>query len=199
MLICGLGITPQTKYLKEHDSGILTDKQGAIVCDPFLQSSVKDIYAAGDICSFPYWQSGKPVRVEHWIHAMDQGAYAAFNMLGKYLPYGNTPFFWTRHYGKSLQYVGHCTSYDEVIIHGDVGGHKFIAYYVKDNKIQAVSGMGTNVAVLTMFEAFNQNKVPSVDDIRNGIVTPETLKREMKLTPGRGCTRAGCCSKPAAA
>lgn len=41
-------------------------------------------------------------------------------MLGKFIPYGNTPFFWTRHYNKSIQYVGHTIGYDEVIIHGDV-------------------------------------------------------------------------------
>lgn len=127
---------------------------------------------------------------------MDQGAYAAFNMLGKFVPYGNTPFFWTRHYNKSMQYVGHCIGYDEVIIHGDVSAQKFIAYYVKNNKIQAVSGMGMSVAVLTMFEAFNQNKVPSVEDIRSGNVTPETFRKTLKLTPGRGCTRENCCSKP---
>lgn len=55
MLICGLGILPQTSFLAKNETGIKTDKQGAIVCDPFLQSSVKDIYAAGDNCSFPYW------------------------------------------------------------------------------------------------------------------------------------------------
>lgn len=135
MLICGLGILPSTKFLDKNETGIKTDGQGAIVCDPFLQSSVKDIYAAGDICSYPYWHTGRPIRVEHWIHAMDQGSYAAFNMLDKFLPYGNTPFFWTRHYNKSMQYVGHCAGYDEVIVKGDVSAQKFIAYYVKDNKI----------------------------------------------------------------
>lgn len=129
---------------------------------------------------------------------MDQGSYAAFNMLGKFLPYGNTPFFWTRHYNKSMQYVGHCVGYDDIIVQGDVAAQKFIAYYVKDNKIQAVSGMANSVAVLTMFEAFNQNKVPSVEDIRSGRVTPEDLRKQLKITPGRGCTRAGCCQKASA-
>lgn len=56
--------------------------------------------------------------------------------------------------------------------------------------------MAMSPAVLTMFEAFNQNKVPSVEDVRSGKVTPETLRKEFKLTPGRGCTRQNCCSKP---
>ena len=102
MVIVGTGIAPATKFLQREETGIKLDAQGAIICDPFLQSSAPDIFAAGDVCSFPYWQTGKQTRVEHWINALDQGSYAAFNMLGKFIPYGNTPFFWTRHYNKSL-------------------------------------------------------------------------------------------------
>jgi len=71
MLIVGVGIAPQTTYLKKNETGIETDRAGAIVCDPFLQTSVPDIYAAGDMCTFPYWKTGNNIRVEHWIHAMD--------------------------------------------------------------------------------------------------------------------------------
>ena len=58
MVIVGTGIAPSTKFLQRTETGIKTDKMGAIVCDPFLQSSIPDIYAAGDVCSFPYWQTG---------------------------------------------------------------------------------------------------------------------------------------------
>ena len=58
MAIIGTGIAPNTKFLDRHDSGIKIDQKGAVVCDPFLESSIKDIFAAGDVCSFPYWQTG---------------------------------------------------------------------------------------------------------------------------------------------
>lgn len=45
--------------------------EGGLVCDPFLQTSQKDIYAAGDVAEYPFWQTGKRVRVEHWINALD--------------------------------------------------------------------------------------------------------------------------------
>lgn len=54
---------------------------------------------------------------------------------------------------------------------------KFIAYYIKQGKICAVAGQGTSNDVLTMFEAFNQNKMPSVKDIKSGRETPETIRR----------------------
>jgi hypothetical protein len=61
-------------------------------------------------------------------------------MLGKFMPYGNTPFFWTRHYNKSLQFVGHSSNYDEVFIQGNPLENKFLAYYIKNNKVIAVAG-----------------------------------------------------------
>lgn len=66
---------------------------------------------------------------------MDEGSHAAFNMLGKMVPFGNIPFFWTRHYNKSIQYVGNVQSFDEVFIQGDVAANKFVAFYIKDGKI----------------------------------------------------------------
>ena len=58
MVIVATGISPATKFLDRTDTGITLDEKGAIKCDPFLQSSVPDIFAAGDVCAFPYWQTG---------------------------------------------------------------------------------------------------------------------------------------------
>lgn len=71
LVIVGTGISPATKYLERHESGIKVDDKGAIVCDPFLETSVKDIFAAGDVASFPYWYNGNQIRIEHWINALD--------------------------------------------------------------------------------------------------------------------------------
>ena len=82
-------------------------------------------------------------------------------MMSKFIPYGNTPVFWGRHYNKTIQYVGHCESFDEVLIHGDVPAHKFVGYYVKDDRVCAVSAQGKYKDILTLFEAFNQDRMPT--------------------------------------
>lgn len=82
------------------------NKDGGIVCDPFLKTSAADVYAAGDIASYPYWVTGGSLRTEHWNTALDQGTHAAFNMMSKYVPYGQIPFFWVRHYNKTCHYIG---------------------------------------------------------------------------------------------
>jgi hypothetical protein len=60
-------------------------------------------------------------------------------MLGKHVPYGNIPFFWTRNYNKGMSYVGFAKDYDEVHIIGDVMDNKFLALYIKDNKVLAAA------------------------------------------------------------
>jgi hypothetical protein len=82
-----------------------------------------------------------------------------------------------------------------VHIDGDVMQNKFIAYYIKDNKICAVAGQGKSADLLTMFEAFNQNKMPPASEIIEGYETPATIRRKLKITPGGGCRRENCCSK----
>ena len=103
-----------------------------------------DIFAAGDIASFPYWPTGSRARIEHWVVALEQGTNVAFNMLDKFVPYSGIPFFWTRQYNRSLQFIG-CNSvgYKEVVVKGSMDQHKFLAYYINDkDQVVAVAGMG---------------------------------------------------------
>jgi NAD(P)H-nitrite reductase large subunit len=69
LILVATGVLPATKFLE--GSGIALDKYGGIVCDPFLQTSAKDVYAAGDVASFPYWVTGRRMRIEHYMTSMD--------------------------------------------------------------------------------------------------------------------------------
>ena len=130
LVIMGCGVTPNTEFLSS--SGIKIESDGGLECNPFLQTTNKDIFAAGDIVSYPYWVSGKRLRTEHWNVALDQGTYAAFNMMGKLVPYGQVPFFWTRNYNKSIQYCGSGSDATSTHITGDVMANKFVAYFIND-------------------------------------------------------------------
>ena len=119
MVILATGVRPNTKYLE--GSGIELAQDGGIICDPFLETNVKNVFAAGDVASYPYWPTGGRTRTEHWSVALDQGTNAAFNMLDKYVPYNDVPFFWTRHYNKSLQVIGALqVGYSECFVQGKI-------------------------------------------------------------------------------
>ena len=69
LVIMGTGVTPNTEFLSSSGLKMLPD--GGIECDPFLQTSDADIFAAGDIANHPYWVNGKRMRTEHWNVALD--------------------------------------------------------------------------------------------------------------------------------
>ena len=193
LVIVGVGVLPATKFLS--GSGIELDQRGGVLVDPFLQTTVKDVYAAGDIATFPYWVNGKQTRIEHYNVAMDQGSHVAFNMLGKMVPFGNIPFFWTRHYNKTIQVIGN-GEYDDVFVQGDIIANKFVAFFIKDNKIVQVAGQMNSPAVLTFMEAMNQNLLPTAEEVKSGKETWETVRARLRQNKGAGkCKRENCCHK----
>lgn len=192
-VILGTGIQPVTQYVQD---GIDLEQDGSIKVDPFLRTTAKNVYAAGDIASYPYWVTGERIRVEHWNHAIQQGEIAAFNMLDKSIPYDTIPFFWTRNFMKSVQYTGYHRSYDEVFIDGDLKEQKFVAYYIKDNKVLAAAGLNCGTSIHVIKEAMRLGLMPSADQIKDKTVTPTQLKETIQGKKGSSvCMRKQCCQK----
>ena len=160
-----------------------------------MTTSKDNIFAAGDIATFPYWQTGEKIRIEHYTNAQEQGAYAAYNMMGKMIPYGNIPFFWTRNYNKSIASVGYNYGYNEFFVDGDINSEKFLAYYAKDNKILAVTAMNRGQDLLFLQEAMQQNLMPSASDLKSGKETVASIKSKVLASKGGKCKKAGCCQK----
>lgn len=69
--ILGAGVIPATKFLKK---GVKLERDGSVVVDKFLQAA-DHLYAAGDICRFPFHMTGEMIRVEHWGTAEYHGSF----------------------------------------------------------------------------------------------------------------------------
>ncbi len=79
LVIIGKGVKPNIDFLE--GSGIATDY--GIITDKYLQTSVQNIYAAGD-CANTYDMVLKEQTVNAlWPNATEQGAFAGNNMTGK--------------------------------------------------------------------------------------------------------------------
>src|SRR5471032_84719 len=89
----------------------------------------------GDIATFAL--NGQPQRIEHWRLAQQQARIAAANMLGGDEHYLDVPFFWTWHFGKNYDYLGHADSWDEVEFKGDPYHPPFIGLFGKDGVLVA--------------------------------------------------------------
>jgi len=115
LVVVGIGVKPATGLL----TGVKLHRDGGVLVDEYMRAA-EGVYAAGDIAWFPSQQTGESQRIEHWRTAMQQGRIAAHNMAGKKTPYNGVPFFWTRQFDLGLLYIGHASSWDEIIYHGDV-------------------------------------------------------------------------------
>ena len=72
-----------------------------------METSVTDVYAAGDIASFPLSiADDNLVNIGHWQLACKLGQVAAKNMAGHPTQVHTVPFFWSVMFGKSLRYAG---------------------------------------------------------------------------------------------
>lgn len=139
-VVVGIGVRPATDFLKA--SGLrMSEKDNSIEADETLQTSDSDVYAAGDIAHYAT-PDGRE-RIEHWRTAQQHGIVAGRNLLGSGEDVNQrVPFFWTNQWDIKLRYVGHATEWDEIIYRGDPAEQEFIAFYVREGRLKAATGMG---------------------------------------------------------
>ncbi len=138
LVIAGIGVRPATGFVE----GLTLAEDGGIPVDATMRAA-DGLYAAGDVALFPLPCEAKTARVEHWRVAQQHARVAARNMLGA--PggeecYGGVPFFWTYHYGKRFDYLGHASAWDEVVVDGDTEEHRFVAFLVSMGLVVGVLG-----------------------------------------------------------
>jgi NADPH-dependent 2,4-dienoyl-CoA reductase/sulfur reductase-like enzyme len=145
-VLAAIGAAPRTA-LAEAAGLELADRAhgGGVAVDARLRTSDPDIFAAGDVASFPLRLFDTGLRVEHWANALNGGPAAARAMLGQDVTYDRVPYFFTDQYDLGMEYSGWAPpgTYDEVVIRGDAGKREFIAFWLKDARVLA--GMNVNV------------------------------------------------------
>jgi NADPH-dependent 2,4-dienoyl-CoA reductase/sulfur reductase-like enzyme len=169
LVVIGFGVAPATAYAKTLPRA----EDGSLVVDAGLRVA-DGLYAAGDITRFPLRGDGAPSRVEHWRVAEQHGRVAAFNMLGRGMSYDAVPVFWTIQYLKRLDYVGHASEWDEIVLHGDPGKPEFIVYYVKDGYVAAAAGLDRDRDMAALIELFTLRRQWRAADL--GASPAEVLK-----------------------
>ncbi|MGH3760612.1 NAD(P)/FAD-dependent oxidoreductase [Actinophytocola sp.] len=144
VVIVGVGARPNTELAAE--AGLAVDGEtGGVVVDARLRTEDPDVYAAGDVASFPSERYGRLLRVEHWANALNGGPLAARAMLGQDVAYTDLPYFFTDQYDLGMEYTGWFApgGYDRVIMRGDVEGLAFYSFWVTGDRV--VAGMHVNL------------------------------------------------------
>jgi 3-phenylpropionate/trans-cinnamate dioxygenase ferredoxin reductase subunit len=133
VVVIGVGMLPDVDLARR--SGFATGN--GIIVDEYCQTSVDDVFAAGDIAHHPNHFLGRRIRVEHWQNAQHQGSAAARNMLGQQKPFREVPWVWSDQYEHNLQIVGLPGPTERVVVRGDTTTRNFSAFFVRDGRVAA--------------------------------------------------------------
>jgi len=144
LVVVGIGVRPRIDIAER--SGLAIDR--GVSVNAYLETSVPEIYAAGDIARWPDPHSGESIRVEHWVVAERQGQAAAVNMLGNREKFTDVPFFWSQHYDVPINYVGHAEKWDDLDIEGDIQGKSCVLRFKRDKRTLAVASIFRDVESL---------------------------------------------------
>jgi 3-phenylpropionate/trans-cinnamate dioxygenase ferredoxin reductase subunit len=130
-VVAGLGIVPNTSLAEAAglpvDNGIVVDDHGRV-------DGRDDVFAAGDVASFPSPVLGGRFRVEHEDHANTHGRVVGANMAGADEPYDHLPFFYSDLFDLGYEAVGELDSRLDTVEQWETPDRKGIVTYVDADK-----------------------------------------------------------------
>ncbi|KAL6138394.1 hypothetical protein ACLB2K_063677 [Fragaria x ananassa] len=138
IVVVGVGGRPLTSLFK----GQVEEEKGGIKTDTFFKTSVPDVYAVGDVATFPLKLYNELRRVEHVDHARKSAEQAVKAIKaseeGKTVEvYDYLPYFYSRSFDLSWQFYG--DNVGETVLFGDNNPTspkpKFGTYWIKDGKV----------------------------------------------------------------
>ena len=159
-VIVGIGITPNTELAEGANLKI---NNGILINDK-CQTSVSNIYAAGDCTSFKY--KNILVRLESVGNAIDQATVVAQNIMKKHTNYIPKPWFWSDQYDLKLQIAGLNTGYDDVVVRK--GDSKQVSHwYYKGQSLLAVDALNDPRCYMIGKRLIEANKSPAKNKLKD--------------------------------
>ena len=138
IVIAGVGSLPATELFNKTDLNI----ENGILTNEFCETSIKDIYAVGDVSNFYHPLYKKNIRLESYQHAQNHGISAGKNIVGIQSEYKFIPWMWSNQFNLNLQVTGVCDEYEEIIIRGKNIDEGIIYFFLKKEKIYGACGLG---------------------------------------------------------
>lgn len=137
LIIIGVGSIPNTSVFENSELII----ENGIKVNEFCQSSIEDVFAAGDVANFYHPHYGKYMRLESYKHAQNHGIFAAKNICGLKESYVDIPWMWSDQFDLNLQLSGVCDDYDDMVSRGKDIREGIIYFFLKKNIIHGACGL----------------------------------------------------------
>ncbi len=139
LVVVGIGVRPRVEIAAA--AGLVMGD--GIEVGTTLETSVPGIFAAGDVASawHPFYE--ERLRSEHWANARFGGTAAGKAMLGGTEPYDRIPYFYSDQYDLGMEYTGHGSPSDRVVVRGSLADRAFVAFWLRHGRV--VAGMNANL------------------------------------------------------
>ena len=173
LVILGIGVAPSTAFLKDNPA-IELEKDGSLqTSENFAVKGLSDVYALGDIATYPYHGpggNGTLTRIEHWNVAQNAGRSVARSIVK---PSASTkpfiPVFWSA-LGSQLRYCGNTPNgWEDLVMQGQPKEGKFAAFYGKGDTVVAVASMQMDPVMTQSAELMRRGAMPGMKELRNGL------------------------------
>ncbi len=92
LVLAATGVAPQSRIA---DAAGLQVRDSRIVVGSDMATSAPEVYAAGDVALGHHEVAGRPLAIEHWQDAADQGTIAGASAAGEQMKWDGVPGFWT--------------------------------------------------------------------------------------------------------
>lgn len=133
-VVAGLGITPNVELAQAAGLAV----NNGIGVDDHMRTSDPDIYAAGDVASFPAVAFGRHIRVEHENAALTMGERAGRCMAGQDAPYDELPYFYSDLFDLGYEAVGTLDSRLETVEQWVKPYEEGVVYYLDQGRVHGV-------------------------------------------------------------
>jgi NADPH-dependent 2,4-dienoyl-CoA reductase/sulfur reductase-like enzyme len=133
LVVAGIGIVPALSLFRNTGLQI----ENGIVVNEFLETSMPDVWAAGDVTNFPDSIFAKRRRVEHWDNAVEQGRIAARNMFGRRERFEHVLYFFSDVFELSYEFWGDTAGHDQVVQRGEMSRSSFSTWWLRDSRLVA--------------------------------------------------------------
>jgi 3-phenylpropionate/trans-cinnamate dioxygenase ferredoxin reductase subunit len=128
--IVGVGTEPAVEIM----AGTGLDRGGGIPVGPRLETTVPDVFAAGDVALHDHPVFG-PIRIEHYDNAIKMGEHAAKAMLGSSEVHDDPHWFWSDQYDSKIEMAGYAPTWDRMVVRGSLEDRSFCAFLLDDGGV----------------------------------------------------------------
>ena len=102
IVIFGIGTVSRLEWVKS--AGVAVNR--GIVANEFMETSVNNIWTAGDIAEYKDLLLEEDVQMGNWVSAHEQGRIAGLGMVGKRDAFRFVSFYTTQGFGLTVAFVG---------------------------------------------------------------------------------------------